>query len=90
VHAAWVHSIAGLSQQEVGALVAAVRGLSSCYGPVQTAAAVKLQGITAHSPNPEAVAEALLELDAIQVGDKRGGVQQIQCVALAKLWHFRI
>jgi hypothetical protein len=68
VHAAWVHGIAGLSQQEVSALVAAVRSLSSAYGPVQTAAAVKLQGITAHSTQPTAVAEALVELDAVQVG----------------------
>jgi hypothetical protein len=60
--------MAGMSQQEVSALVAAVRGLSSCYGAVQTAAAVKLQHITAHALHPEAVAEAMVELDAIQVG----------------------
>lgn len=67
VQEAEAHSIDSLSQADVRALAAAVRGLSSPYEAVQAAAALKLQGITAHCADPAAVAEVLVDVDAVQV-----------------------
>lgn len=67
VQEAEVLGIEGLTHIEASALAAAVRGLASASAAAREAAVRKLQGITATARKPAAVADALVEVGAVEV-----------------------